>query len=155
MIDWWNAIWAAVIAGLAMGMWAMMMHMVGVSRMSMTSYEGAMVTGETSGTSTFMAGMGMHLLLSILIGLVYAWAFAAIWGSASWLNGLLLGIVHWLVASMMLPVMDKMNSSVQRDAMHPLSWFANGYGGGAVGTFLVGHLIFGAVFGWLYHVPGA
>ena len=55
---------------------------------------------------------------------------------------------------MMLPAMDKMNGCVQRDAMHPMQWFASGYGGGAVGTFLVGHLIFGAIFGWLYHVPG-
>ena len=85
MIDWWNAIWAGLVAGIVMGMWAMMMHMVGASRMSMTSYEGCMITGDTSGTSTFMAGMGMHLVLSVVIAIVYAWAFAAIWGNATWL----------------------------------------------------------------------
>ncbi len=155
MIDWSNALWAGLAGGIAMGIWAMMMHMAGFSRMSMTSYEGCMITGEDSGTNTFTAGMAMHLLLSVLIAFVYSWAFEAIWGAASWFYGLLLGLAHWLVAGLALRMMDGMNSCVKHNAMNPIGFFANGYGSGAVLTFLVGHLIFGAIVGWLYSVPGA
>ncbi len=154
MIDWANALWAGLAGGIAMGVWAMLMHMAGYSRMSMTSYEGCMITGEDSGSSIFMAGMAMHLMLSVLIAFVYAWAFETIWNEASWFYGLLLGIAHWIVGSLALPMMDGMNGCVKRNAMNPMRLFANGYGSGAVVTFLIGHLIYGAVVGWLYSVRG-
>ncbi len=155
MIDWTNALWAGLVGGIAMGIWAMMMHMVGFSRMSMTTYEGCMITGEDAGAGTFMAGMAMHLMLSVLIAFVYAFAFEFFWRDATWLSGMVFGVVHWIAAGMMLPLMDGMNGCVKRNAMNPMQVFANGYGGGAVATFLIGHLIFGAVVGWLYTVQGS
>ncbi len=153
-MDWLGAFWAGLVGGIAMGIWSMMMNMVGYSRMSMANYEGCMITGRPSGTSTFMAGMAMHLMLSVLIAFVCAWAFETIWNEASWFYGLLLGIAHCIVGSLALPMMDGMNGCVKRNAMNPMRFFASGYGTGAVVTFLVGHLIFGAIVGWLYSVPG-
>ncbi len=151
-MDWLGAFWAGLVGGIAMGIWSMMMNMVGYSRMSMANYEGCMITGNPSGTNTFMAGMAMHLMISVLVAFVYAFAFEIL-GSATWLWGLIFGVVHWAIAGLMLPMMDGMNSCVQRNAMAPMQMFASGYSGGAV-TFLTSHLIYGAVVGWLYTVLG-
>ncbi len=153
-MDWLSAFWAGLAGGVVMGIWAMMMNMVGFSQMSMANYEGCMITGNTEGTGTFAAGMVMHLVLSVLIAFVYAFAFETIWGNATWLSGLVFGAVHWIIAGLVLPMMDSMSTCVKRNAMTPLRMFASGYGSDAVITFLVGHLLYGAVVGWLYTVQG-
>ncbi|AFZ69300.1 hypothetical protein [Deinococcus peraridilitoris] len=113
----------------AIGAWAMM-HRLGVSRLSMPTYEGSMLTGTTQGMSTKAAGMGMHLLLSALIAIPYAKALDQEAVPRPIETGLKLGLLHWLIGGMMLPGMDAMNGCVKRGQVPALKVFAGGYGQG-------------------------
>lgn len=61
-----------------------------------------------------------------------------------------IGVVHWLVGGLLLAAIDAVHCCVERGEVTALGRYAIGYGGGAVFTFLAGHVLFGAVFGWVY-----
>lgn len=136
---------AGLKGGMAMGVWAMMMHRAGLSRLSMPTYEGSLLTGTTQGMSTKAAGIGIHLLLSALIAVPYTKVLENEAVPRPIETGLKLGLLHWLIGGLMLPVMDAMNRTVKSGRETPLQPFASGYGAGAVLTFLIGHLIYGVV----------
>ena len=75
-------------------------------------------------------------------------------GRATWLLGLIAGAVHWLIAGMVVPMMDRMHPCVQDGRIQAFGFFGKNYSGIMVMGFLVGHLIYGAIVGWLYEVPG-
>ena len=153
MIDWSSAFWAGVAGGVAMEISAIALRMIGLSRMSMVNYEGCMLTRRNSGVLSYLAGMAMHLTLSVLIAFAYAWAFEAIWHGASWLCGLTLAVPHWTIGGMVVPLMDRISGCVKRGVVQPLKLFAT-ESGAAFLIFLVGHLTYGTVVGLLYNVQG-
>lgn len=153
-MDWLLAFWAGLAGGIAMGAWAMMMHFFNVTLMSVPRYLGCIMTGKDEGTGNYMTGMMLHMIFSVVIAFAYAWVFEAFWHDATWLTGLVIAVGHWILGGLMLRVLDGMNACVKRGTLPAMGFFSIGYGGSAVFTFLAGHLIFGAVVGWIYHVPG-
>ncbi|AFZ69250.1 hypothetical protein [Deinococcus peraridilitoris] len=144
MIKTGRAALAGVLGAAAMEALAFVAHQSKVSALSMSRYEGSIVTGRTDGVGSRAAGIGAHVLLSTLIALPYA---AVLERSRSRTNtvGAQLGLVHWLVAGLALPGLDALNSTV-RDGQTPrLRTFARGYGRGSVVMFLLGHLLYGVV----------
>ena len=154
MIDWSAAFWAGVAGGLAMELSAASSRLAGFGRMSMVSYEGCMLTGKSSGAGSYLAGMAMHLALSVLIAFAYAWAFEAIWAEAAWLYGLALAVPHWVIGGLIVPLFDRLSGCVRRGVVKPLKPFASGERSAAF-VFLVGHLTYGAAVGLLYGVWGS
>jgi hypothetical protein len=95
MIDWSGAVLAGVAGGLAMELSAVLIRLLGFGRHSMVSYEGCMLAGRESGAGSHLAGMAMHMALSVSIAFIYAWSFEAVWGGAGWLRGLATALPHW------------------------------------------------------------
>lgn len=95
----------------------------------------------------------MHLMISALIAILYAWAFAAIWGYSSWLLGLLGGFIHWVIGGAVLPMMDGINPCVKDGRIRGFGAYGKNYGAMMVAGFLMGHLLYGAIVGWLYTIP--
>lgn len=141
---------AGVLGALVMEGWAFVAYQSGLSRLSMSRYEGSMVTGRTSGLSSKLTGIGAHLLLSTLIALPYAAALERSRSRTPAL-GAQLGVLHWLIASVALPSLDALNPTVREGRTPPLKTFARGYGQGSIFMFLVGHLLYGVVVGAAYH----
>lgn len=141
-----NVIWAGTYGGIAMAIWAMSMRMMGFTSMNMVAYEGCLITKKSSGSETFIAGILMHFILSIIIAFAYFYILK-IFMVSGWMYGLLLGFVHWFIAGMMLPLMDKMNHCVQAGIIAPMKLYVSGYGISGILTFLVGHLIYGIFVG--------
>lgn len=153
MIDWWNAIWAGIAGGLAMTLMMAMARAMGLINANMERYEGCMITGEDKGGGTQAAGLTMHLMISVIIAIIYAWGFAQFWGQASWTLGLLAGLVHWAIGGVLLPMMDGMNRCVREGRIEAFGAFGSKRGAMMVAGFLMGHLLYGLVVGWLYTVP--
>jgi hypothetical protein len=149
MTDWSGAITAGLGGGLAMELSAVLIRLLGFGRHSMVSYEGCMLTGRESGTRSYLAGMAMHLTLSVLIALIYAWSFETFWGGGGWLRGLTVAVPHWVAGGLFVPVFDRLSGCVARGATPPLKPFASG-GREAFFTFLIGHLTYGSTVGLLY-----
>jgi hypothetical protein len=149
MIDWSSAIPAGVAGGIAMELSAVLFRLLGFGRHSMVSYEGCMLTGRESGAGSYLAGMVMHLTLSVLIALAYAWSFAAVWGRADWLHGLATAVPHWVAGGLAAPLFDRASGCVRRGTVEPLRPFATG-SRRAFFAFLIGHLVYGTTVGALY-----
>lgn len=47
----------------------------------------------------------IHLVLSVLIGFGYAWAFEAVWQKAGW--QLLLAAAHWAIGELVFPIIAR------------------------------------------------
>ena len=138
-----------LMSGAGMAMWSMMMKMVGLSKMDMVAYLGGLLTGKSSGMMSFMMGMLMHFVLSVLVAFVYFFALMNFMNMITWQYGMLLGFVHWVVSGIMLPLVDAINSCVQSKKIPALGYFAQGYGAGAVLTFFIGHLLYGTMIGFI------
>jgi hypothetical protein len=155
VIEYGSAILIGILGGIAMSLMMLMARAMGLIDAHMERYEGCMVTGNEEGGGTVATGLAMHLMLSALIGIVYAWAFAQFWGQATWALGLLGGLIHWAVAGMVLPMMDGMNRCVRDGRIRAFGAFGSGRGAMMVVGFLMGHLLYGLIFGWLYAVVPA
>lgn len=153
MIDWTLAIWAGLVGGVAMSVLMTVARKMGLVDANMARYEGCMITRRYEGADTYVAGLVMHLVLSVLVAFVYAWAFALLWEQASWTLGLVLGLGHWAIAGIMLPVMDRMNPCVRDGRIEGFGAFGSGRGAMMIAGFLMSHLAFGALVGWIYRVP--
>ncbi len=149
MFDWTGAVLAGLAGGLAMELSAVLLRLLGFGRHSMVSYEGCMLTGRVSGARSYLAGMAMHLALSVLIAFAYAWAFESLWGGAGWLRGLATALPHWAAGGLVVPAFDRASGCVRRGAVEALRPFAAA-SRPAFLAFLVGHLAYGATAGALY-----
>ncbi len=127
---------------------AILLHLFRFKRASMVSYEGCMITGRTSGVGSYLAGLAMHLILSLLIAFAYAWGFQVIGTKASWFYGLILAIPHWAIGGLVVPLVDKVSGCVKSGTVEPLTIFASGNLTFFI-TFLIGHLVYGVTFGWM------
>ena len=149
MIDWSSAILAGVAGGLAMEASAILLRLLGFGHHSMDSYEGCMLTGRESGAGSYLAGMAMHLALSVLIAFAYAWSFETFWGGSGWLRGLMIAVPHWLAGGLVVPLFDRASGCVRRGTVEALGPFASG-NHRAFSAFLIGHLVYGATVGVVY-----
>ena len=128
---------------------AVLIRLLGFGRNSMVSYEGCMLTGRLSGAGSYLAGMAMHLALSVLIAFIYAWWFEAAWGGAGWLRGLATALPHWAAGGLVVPLFDRASGCVGRGVVEALRPFATG-SRNAFFAFLAGHLAYGITVGALY-----
>jgi hypothetical protein len=154
MIDWIDAAGAGVIGALVMTLMTDMGRMVGMIEANLTRYQGCILLRRSEGAAPFLAGLGMHLAIGAVLAIGYAVLFALLWGRATWWGGMLIGAVHGVVAGAGFPVLDSLNPCVRQGRMRGFGPFGRGYGVMMTLGLLAGHLVFGAVVGWLYTVPG-
>lgn len=160
-MHWWEALVAGFAATLVMTALMQMGAAMGMTRMNMAVMLGSMFRKDAE--SARRLGMAVHLMNGLVFGLVYAvawWIFDPSVGDAWWI-GLLFGAVHSLVAMSMMPVMSSMHprvaaatpesGSAAGDVVLPKFGFG-GTGFGAMTPFgiLMGHLVFGLVWGLVF-----
>lgn len=155
MIDWIGALGAGLLGAIVLMLMTDASRMIGVIEANLTRYQGCIVTGRSEGAVALLAGAGMHLVIGSVLALGYALAFWLLWGEATALNGALLGAVHGVGAGAGFPMLDALNPCVQGGRMRGFGLFGRGYGIMMVVGLLAGHVVYGAIIGWLYTVPGA
>ena len=158
---------AAGLAG-AVVMTAMMQmaSTVGMTRMpSMALIQGAIVTGDES-KATVM-GLVTHVLVmgTLVFGSLYVVLFVA-FDSNGWVTGLLIGVVHGIVAGVAMVMMGVMHPRIEPPSALPEGTatttiagevriaepglFAKNYGSMTPVGLLVGHALYGVVVALIY-----
>lgn len=146
---------AGLLAGLGMMLVMLGLRLLGLSRLPMARYAGALVTGRTTGAGVVAAGLGAWLAVSLLFGFLYALAFSLLgWNDGSRLSavilGAALGFVHGIIGGIALPGIDFFNRPVRSGDVPALGRFGANYGGGTALSLLTAHVAYGALFGWIY-----
>ncbi|HWG85801.1 MAG TPA: hypothetical protein VNT60_09995 [Deinococcales bacterium] len=149
-----RAVGAGLLGGTAMEAWGFLTYQAGLTPLSMSRYEGGMVTGRLDDPGSRAAGIGAHMLLSAAIALPYAAIMDRTRRSGPAV-GLQLGVLHWAVASLVLPGLDSLSPAVREGRAPALRSFASGYGSSTAIMFLAGHLLYGAVVGAAYDPQGS
>jgi hypothetical protein len=140
-----------MLAGLIASLSLVLARALGITSLNLEMFIGSLITRST-GPLTWFYGLGVYLLCSGLLGILYKQGFilATRLGSSrsSWDLGATFGIAHWLIASLLLGKLS---------VIHPLSHgeiqlpgpFALNLGGLSFVNFFLIHLIFGAIMGAL------
>jgi len=145
-----NTWWIGLIAGVVMAAVAMLLRAAGFSKLDMLGYEGAFFTGKRTGVATIILGSLMHGVVSVVVAYIYIFALRLLGLPVSWYYGLLLGILHWIIAGLVIPLMDDANPGVRGGFVLPVGVFAYKYGLATMASFALAHLAYGLTLGLLY-----
>ena len=109
------------------------------------------------GTAAFLVGLIMHLIISGMIALIYAWGFEQVTHRSSAAIGAGFGIIHGIIGGMFMGMMPMMHPLIPEQMPAPGAFMSNM---GAMGVMaeMVLHVIYGAVVGGIYQpvgVPGS
>ncbi|MGI8509241.1 MAG: hypothetical protein ACR2MQ_07950 [Gemmatimonadaceae bacterium] len=113
----------------------------------------AMVEGTMflpKGPSAWILGLIIHLVISGLIGLIYAWGFETITHRAGALVGASFSLVHAVIAGLLFGTVPTFHPRIP-EAMPAPGMFLSNLGVMGVIAFFVFHAIYGAVTGAIYH----
>lgn len=153
MTNWLMAAAAGVVGALVMTLMTDMSRAVGLIEANMSRYQGCMVTQRMDGGKALIAGLTFHLLTGAALAIGYALIFRVI-GEATWWIGALIGVVHWVAAGIGFPFLDRMNACVADGRMRGFGVMGRNYGPMMVLGLLMGHVVYGAIVGAIYTLPG-
>lgn len=136
---------AGLMAGIIMGIIAMMLNMMKVTTLDLTQYIGCMLTGQKSGAVSMAAGLVVHLIMSVVFAFIYVWIAEYLAMPLSPTNGALFGLIHSIFGGIMMPLMDSMNSCVSKSKVKAMSMFAQGHGTNGTVTYFGIHILYGAL----------
>lgn len=122
------------------------------TRMDLPTMLGTLVTSDLDRAR--LPGILIHFANGQVFALFYASAFALI-GRAGWLLGGLFGLVHGLLALILIipalpsihPRMASERTGLELTVLEPPALFAQNYGRRTVAVTLLAHLAYGAILG--------
>lgn len=104
------------------------------------------------GTGAFVTGLVMHLIISGLIALIYAWGFHTITHRSSAAIGAGFGLIHAVIGGLFMGLMPMMHPMIPEMMPPPGMFMANLGVMGIVAEFVL-HVLYGATVGALYRMP--
>ncbi|WP_412063347.1 hypothetical protein [Rubrivirga sp. IMCC45206] len=138
---------AGVVGGAVMSVLLFVGRLLGMD-VSIESMMGTMFLEP--GTLAFVVGLVMHLMLSGLIALAYAWGFETITKRASAGLGAAFSVVHVLVAGVVMGAMIPAVHRLIPEQMAGPGYFLSNHDAMGVAAFVMLHLVFGAIVGAMY-----
>jgi uncharacterized membrane protein YagU involved in acid resistance len=142
----------AIIAGMpgtiAISTVMAMAPMLGMPKMDIVDMLSTMF-----GKPNRLMGWVLHFMMGAIFALIYSFIWSVGVGSATWVNGLIFGGVHWLVAGMVMGMIPVMHVGIKRgEVQAPGLWMTNHGGMTAFAGGLIGHLVFGVVVALVYNL---
>lgn len=99
-------------------------------------------------------GLAMHAVVGAIWAIFYAYFFWSLFEYPPVLQGLIFSFLPAVLAGLiMVPQMDLMNERILLGELSPTRLFAIGVGWGGPAAIVLGHLIYGAILGYLYQRP--
>ncbi len=144
-----GAIVAGVVGTIVMSMIMVMAPMMGMPKMAIWEMLGSMFSKDGNN----LLGWVMHLMNGVIFAIIYAalWSFGI--GSATWVNGLVFGAVHWLIAGLMMGGVPMMHAGVKAGTVKAPGLYMTANGGMmAFAGGLIGHAVYGLVVALVYGV---
>lgn len=149
-MNWGSAIIAGLVATIVMTILMYMGKAMGM-RMDMPRILGLMFAQPEHRGSIYTIGMIVHLMIGVIFAIIYGLLFNLFGIPANWLWGAVFGLIHGIVIGLMLPIMPSIHPRMGGSNVLPrLGAFASNYGSMIPVAWIVLHIIFGAVIGWLY-----
>ena len=130
------------------------------TRMNLPYMLGSMFTPNRDRATVI--GFGVHLVNGWIFSLAYVAAFQS-WGRATWWAGAAIGLVQALfvltVVMSLMPSLHPRMASEQKGPtvtrqLEPPGFLALNYGYQTPASVLLAHLIYGAILGAFYSMPG-
>ncbi len=141
-----KALIAGMAGGVAMTVLGWLVRRLGLE-MNAEMMLGTMVSSP--GLTAWLIGLMMHLVLSALIALAYAWGFEHVTHRAGAAVGLGFAVIHVVIAGMVMAMIPGMHPMIPEQMPPPGAFMAN-MGGTFVAFFVVEHLLYGAIVGAIY-----
>ena len=141
-----KAITAGLVGGLVMTALGWLVRQFGLE-MNAEMMLGTMMSAP--GVTAWVIGFMIHLMLSALIALLYAWGFERVTHRAGVATGLGFAVIHLLIAGVVMAMIPAMHPMIPEQMPAPGAFLA-GMGGTFVGLFVIEHLLYGATVGALY-----
>lgn len=105
------------------------------------------------GTTAWIIGFVMHLMISGLIALIYAWGFEHVTHRAGWAVGAGFSLIHSVIAGMAMGMIPLIHPRMPNPVMPPGFFMANLGTIGPVIVFMF-HAVYGAIVGAIYGPAG-
>lgn len=136
-----------VFGTIVMSMIMLMAPKMGMPKMAIWEMLGSMFSKDGNN----VLGWAMHFMMGVIFAIIYAalWAFGV--GSATWVNGLVFGAVHWLIAGLMMGGVPVMHAGVKAGTVKAPGLYMTADGGmmSFVGG-LIGHAVYGLIVALVY-----
>jgi hypothetical protein len=142
-----RAIVAGLVGGLAMTLFAWLVRQTGL-QMNAEMMLGSMVS-SSPGPTAWLIGFVIHLVISALIALIYAWGFERVTHRAGAVVGLGFAVIHVIIAGMVMAMIPAIHPMIPEQMPAPGAFMAN-MGGTFVALFVIEHLLYGAIVGAMY-----
>ena len=133
-----GAVAAGLVGTAVMTALIYMMPLMGLPKMDIIGMLGTMFTAD-EGTANIV-GTVVHFLLGIIFAIIYAFLWDSVIGDPTALWGLAFGLVHGIIAVIVMPTMRNMHPRPPEMEMGPL----------LMAGLIVGHIIFGIVVALVY-----
>ncbi len=149
----------AIIAGaLGATAWEIVVRLliwVGLPMFDLVYLLGSMLLWHKASVLEWWAiGMLLHAAVGAIWAIFYAYFFWSLFDYPPNLQGIIFSLLPTLLAgSIMVPQMDLMNARILAGELPKNGFFALGIGWGGAAAIVLGHLIYGAVLGFLYKNP--
>jgi len=141
-----RAFGVGVVGGIVMSIVLAMARLMGIPA-NLEMMEGTMFMDP--GPMAWVMGFIMHLVLSGLIALVYAWGFEHVTHRSGALVGAGFGIVHAVIAGMVMGMMPMIHPRMPSPVMPPGAFMSHLGIMGPIAVFML-HMIYGAIVGRMY-----
>lgn len=142
-----KAFFAGVIGGAVMSILMLMARQAMGMEVKLELLLGTMFMEP--GSAAWGVGIVMHLVISGMIAVAYAWAFENVLHRSGWEAGALVSSVHVLVAGVFMGMMPMMHPLVP-DMMPGPGFFMLNLGVMGFIALVMLHVIFGAIVGSMY-----
>ncbi|MGH7718990.1 MAG: hypothetical protein ACREON_09140 [Gemmatimonadaceae bacterium] len=142
-----KAVLAGVVGGVAMTVLGWLVRQLGIP-MNAEMMLGTMVIAPP-GPAAWLIGFVMHLMVSALIALVYAWGFERVTHRAGAAVGLGFAVIHIVIAGLVMAMIPAVHPMIPEQMPAPGAFMAN-MGATFVALFVLEHLMYGAIVGAMY-----
>ncbi len=149
-MNWGSAIIAGLVATIVMSILMYMGKAMGM-KMDMPRILGLMFVRPNHQGSVYTIGIILHLMMGVIFAIIYGALFNLLGIAANWFWGGVFGLIHGIVLGAMLPIMPSIHPRMGNSkVLPPLGAYASNYGSMMPVAWIMLHIIFGAVIGWLY-----
>lgn len=142
-----KAFGAGVVGGIAMVILMWMARTFMGMQMNLSMMEGTLFL--PAGSAAWIMGFIMHLIMSGLIGLVYAWGFENLTHKSGAAVGAGFAIIHAIIAGFFFGIIPAIHPRIP-EMMPAPGIFLSNMGAVAVVAFFILHLVYGSTVGALY-----
>lgn len=148
-ISWLGAIVWGIVATMAFTLFSMAGKAMGMTRMDLLDLLGSTVAPPNS-TKSRAVGAAIHHMNGAVLAVSWVYATLLVGVAANWFTAVLWGAVLWLLTLLMMSTIGTVHPAIRKGEQEDPGVMATNFGALTPIGSLMGHLVWGAVLGFLY-----